>query len=67
MRRTIGLALAIIAVAAFVFFVPAVPHSNPSNCVFCPAYYRVDYTAVTWVLFGVGAYHTVWGTFGLTP
>jgi len=51
-------------IMAFIFIVPVVPHSTrPStNCVFCPVDLGIDYASVTYVLLGVGVYHTVWGT-----
>jgi len=44
--------------------VPLVPKAPPShsNCVFCPLDLGIDYTSITYWLFGIGVYHTVWGT-----
>jgi len=55
-------------IVGFLVFVPVVPYSTrpPSNCVFCPADLGIDYASVTYLLLGIGAYHTVWGTFVLS-
>ena len=56
--------LAVVVAALFLFLVPLVPKAPPShsNCVFCPLDLGIDYTSITYWLFGIGVYHTVWGT-----
>jgi hypothetical protein len=61
-------AVVAIAMALFLFFVPIVPVSVtlPSNCVWCPNLSGINYSSITYALFGRGVYHTIWRTFGLS-
>lgn len=61
--------VAVVVVALFLFLVPIVSRARPqySNCFNCPEDSGIDYSSITYALFGTGVYYTVWGTFGLGP
>jgi hypothetical protein len=65
-NRIIG--IIVVAAALFLLLVPIVPKTTPSisNCIYCPAYLGIDNTSITYWLLGMGVYHTIWGTFGLS-
>jgi uncharacterized integral membrane protein len=61
--------IVVVAIALFLFLVPVIPRAMPqqSNCVFCPIDLGIDYSSISYALFGIGVYHTIQGAivFGL--